>query len=86
MTPWEQAHPRPLGERLAEEQLDLAAAAAAPEPPGQDELAEDSPRDDLVADFRWQDAEGLDPGSYADSLGIAADAPREPEQIRDPPD
>jgi hypothetical protein len=29
MTPWEQAHPRPLGERLAEERPDPAAEAPA---------------------------------------------------------
>jgi hypothetical protein len=30
MTPWEQAHPRPLGERLAEERPDPAAEAPVP--------------------------------------------------------
>ena len=42
MTPWEQAHPRPLGERLAEERPDPAAEEATEEDAAVQEYAEDT--------------------------------------------
>ena len=58
MTPWEEAHPRPLGERLAEERPDPAAevtpAAELPPEPEQ-------PEEDATAQ------------EYADATGIAGD-------------
>ncbi|MDT7804866.1 MAG: hypothetical protein QOI78_8299 [Actinomycetota bacterium] len=58
MTPWEEAHPRPLGERLTEERPDPAmevtpAAGTPPEP--------EQPEEDATAQ------------EYADDTGIAAD-------------
>lgn len=58
MTPWEEAHPRPLGERLAEERPDPAmevtpVAGTPPEP--------EQPEEDATAQ------------EYADDTGIAAD-------------
>ncbi|WP_280443063.1 hypothetical protein [Nocardia brasiliensis] len=57
MTPWEESHPRPLAERLAEEQPDVAPDSAQPV-----EDAE-SPSDGADLEVR----------EYEETLGIAAD-------------
>ncbi|WP_410651449.1 hypothetical protein [Amycolatopsis sp. cmx-4-54] len=71
MTPWEQAHPAPLGERLAEERPDA------------DELAEsaDREREERSGDAR---PDSID---YAEGLGISADfaGGSVPDEIRTPP-
>lgn len=46
VTPWEQAHPRPLGERLDEEQPDLTGTATAPQPPEPDDIDWEDPGSD----------------------------------------
>jgi hypothetical protein len=58
MTPWEEAHPRPLGERLAEERPDPATEVtpAAGLPPEPEQSEEDATAQE-----------------YADDTGIAAD-------------
>ncbi|MFC9250244.1 hypothetical protein [Amycolatopsis thailandensis] len=71
MTSWEQAHPAPLGERLAEERADVGETAE----------ATDREREERVDDAR---PDSLD---YAENLGIAADFPggSVPDEIRTPP-
>ncbi|MFI6043773.1 hypothetical protein ACIA8C_19245 [Nocardia sp. NPDC051321] len=61
MTPWEQAHPRPLGERLDEEVPDVTAPESAPR------------QDDPAADA--DGAVGSGTPHYAEDLGISADGP-----------
>jgi hypothetical protein len=56
-TPWEQAHPPALDDRLAEEQPDT------PAPPGEPSDQEPGPTDELPAEFR----------DYDEELGTSAD-------------
>ncbi|GAA5107983.1 hypothetical protein [Nocardia iowensis] len=76
MTPWEEAHPRPLDERLAEEQPDVTVETAPVEP--------DSALSDPVG-LRSSD-DDLTISSYEEDLGIAADIAggSVPQEIREP--
>ncbi|HET6285611.1 MAG TPA: hypothetical protein VFG15_02535 [Amycolatopsis sp.] len=71
MTPWEQAHPAPLEQRLAEERPDV------------DETAEAADRTAV----KHSDDVRPDSLDYAEELGISADFPggSMPDEIRTPP-
>ncbi|MFI2561291.1 hypothetical protein [Nocardia farcinica] len=62
-TPWEQAHPRPIGDRLTEEEPDIDPDRQAPP-------ADDQRLTDIAAD----NGEEVGPAtSYEESLGVEAD-------------
>jgi hypothetical protein len=79
MTPYEQAHPRDLDERLAEEEPDVQDMAYTRDGAGEphceqsDELAEPHAAGDLLADDAVLDAEvmreSIDRGQLADDAG-----------------
>ncbi|MEU4311076.1 hypothetical protein [Nocardia sp. NPDC024068] len=76
MTTREQAEPRALRERLAEEEPDTTTETG------------DDPRDVPDDERSRRPAGDLGPGQYEQELGIAADIPggSVPDQIQEPPD
>ncbi|MFE7740817.1 hypothetical protein [Nocardia sp. NPDC057455] len=68
VTPWEQAHPRPIGDRLAEEEPDIDPSRV-PETEEAGKLDDDRKLEDITSDGEGVPADR----SYEEEIGVAAD-------------
>jgi hypothetical protein len=83
-TPWEQRHPAPLDDRLAEEQPDVYEIPTAEDDANEDEVVDAS---DEVPVAPVTDEAPVAGRQYGEDLGISADfaGGSVPEEIRTPP-